>query len=154
MSKFGRRTGPGSPSFIAVARASTMSARSSAKPLHPSLKSERLSLLRNGLSSKESTMSYFPGMQKGNLDSVKADEHGKIKKETVSLQGVSVTRVTFDVGAKWSNDLKGIVRKTTCWIGGVRRRLRAWLRSPIAGIVFRRSSSSTLCVAVPSLHPK
>jgi len=51
-------------------------------------------------------MSYFPGMQKGNLDSVKSDAHGKIKKETVSLQGVSATRVTFDVGAKWSNDLK------------------------------------------------
>src|ERR1700732_1033012 len=46
MSKFGRRAGPGSPSFIAVARACTMSARSSAKSLHPSLKSERLSLLR------------------------------------------------------------------------------------------------------------
>ena len=38
-------------------------------------------------------------MQKGNLDSVKADEHGKIKKETVDLEGVSATRVTFDVGA-------------------------------------------------------
>ena len=32
-------------------------------------------------------MSYFPAMQKGNLDSVKSDAHGKIKKETVSLQG-------------------------------------------------------------------
>ena len=51
-------------------------------------------------------MSYFPGMQKGNLDSATADEHGKIRKETVALNGVSVTRVTFDVGAKWSTDLK------------------------------------------------
>ena len=51
-------------------------------------------------------MSYFPGMQKGNLDSVEADEHGKIKKQTVALEGVSVTRVTFDVGARWSTDLK------------------------------------------------
>jgi hypothetical protein len=33
-------------------------------------------------------MSYFPGMQKGNLDSVKSDAHGKIKKETVTPQGV------------------------------------------------------------------
>jgi len=48
----------------------------------------------------ESTMSYFPGMQKGNLDSVKADEHGKIKKETVILNGVSVTRVILDIFAK------------------------------------------------------
>ena len=39
----------------------------------------------------------------------------------------------------------GIVRKTACRFGGVRRRLGAWLRSPIAGIVFRRSSSSTPC---------
>ena len=59
-------------------------------------------------------MSYFPGMQKGNLDSVKSDEHGKIKKETVSLQGVSVTRVTFDVGAKWSNDLKDYAGTDSC----------------------------------------
>jgi hypothetical protein len=36
---------------------------------------------------KEPTMSYFPAMQKGNLDSIKADEHGRIKKQTVSLQG-------------------------------------------------------------------
>jgi hypothetical protein len=34
-------------------------------------------------------MSYHQGMQKGNLDSVKVDEHGKIKKETVDLEGVS-----------------------------------------------------------------
>jgi hypothetical protein len=40
---------------------------------------------------------------------------------------------------------EGTVRKTACWIGGVRRRLRVWLRSPIAGIVFRRSSSTTPC---------
>jgi len=33
-------------------------------------------------------MSYFPGMQKGNLDSVKSDAHCRIKKETVALQGV------------------------------------------------------------------
>jgi hypothetical protein len=51
-------------------------------------------------------MSYFPGMQKGNLESVRADVHGKIKKETVALQGISVTRVTFDVGAKWSKGLR------------------------------------------------
>ena len=59
-------------------------------------------------------MSYHQGMQKGNLDSVKADEHGKIKKETVDLKGVSVTRVTFDVGAKWSADLKGYAGTNSC----------------------------------------
>jgi hypothetical protein len=61
-------------------------------------------------------MSYFPGMQKGNLDLVKDDEHGKIRKETVTLEDVSVTRVTFDVGAKWSSDLKhyGHIRGSSC----------------------------------------
>jgi hypothetical protein len=32
------------------------------------------------LTEKESMMSYFPEMQKGNLDSAKSDAHGKIKK--------------------------------------------------------------------------
>src|SRR6201987_6190545 len=63
---------------------------------------------------KESVMSYFPEMQKGNLDTVKSDAHGKIKKETVALQGVSVTRVTFSVGAKWSNDLKDYAGTDSC----------------------------------------
>jgi hypothetical protein len=35
--------------------------------------------------------------------------------------------------------------KTACRFGGVRRRLRAWLRSPIAGIVFRRSVALRHC---------
>jgi len=51
---------------------------------------------------------YFPGMQKGNLDSIEADAHGKIKKQTVALSGVSVTRVTFGVDAKWSNRFEGL----------------------------------------------
>jgi mannose-6-phosphate isomerase-like protein (cupin superfamily) len=45
-------------------------------------------------------------MQKGNLDAASADVHGKIKKRTVELEGVSVTRVTFEPGARWSTDLK------------------------------------------------
>src|SRR4051794_27390016 len=62
----------------------------------------------------EFAMGYFPGMQKRNLDSAKADEHGRIKKETVVLKGVSVTRVTFDVGAKWSGDLKHYAGTNSC----------------------------------------
>jgi hypothetical protein len=53
-------------------------------------------------------------MQKGNLDAVDTDRHGKIKKESVILQGVTVTRVTFDVGAKWSNDLKEYAGTESC----------------------------------------
>jgi hypothetical protein len=59
-------------------------------------------------------MSYYPKMQKGSLDAVTADHHGLIKKETVELKGVSVTRVTFDVGAKWSNDLKDYAKTASC----------------------------------------
>lgn len=73
-------------------------------------------------------MSYFPGMQKGNLDSVKADEHGKIKKETVALNGVSVTRVTFDLGAKWSTDLKNYAGTNSCQLPHVALVLSGTLR--------------------------
>ena len=73
-------------------------------------------------------MSYYPGMQKGNLDSVKSDAHGKTKKETVSLQGVSVTRVTFDVGAKWSNDLKEYAGTHSCQLPHVALVLSGTLR--------------------------
>ncbi|PCM43901.1 hypothetical protein [Marinobacter sp. ANT_B65] len=59
-------------------------------------------------------MSYFPEMQKGNLDDMQAESHGRIKKETVELNGVSVTRVTFDVGAKWSEDLKDYAGTCSC----------------------------------------
>jgi hypothetical protein len=45
-------------------------------------------------------------MQKGNLDAVQSDVHGRIAKETVGLEGVSVTRVAFHPGARWSEDLK------------------------------------------------
>jgi hypothetical protein len=59
-------------------------------------------------------MSFSPVMQKGSFDSVRADQHGKIKKESVSLEGVSVTRVTFGVGAKWSQDLKEYAGTESC----------------------------------------
>ena len=53
-------------------------------------------------------------MQIGNLDAASSDHHGKISKQTVSLDGVSVTRVTFGVGAKWSQDLKDYAGTDTC----------------------------------------
>ena len=59
-------------------------------------------------------MGYDPNMQKGNLDSIPADAHGKIVKQTVALNGVSVTRVTFGVGAKWSRDLKDYAGTPSC----------------------------------------
>ena len=59
-------------------------------------------------------MSFSPRMQKGSLDTARPNRHGKITKETVALEGVSVTRVTCGVGAKWSQDLKGYVGTESC----------------------------------------
>ena len=98
-------------------------------------------------------MSYFPGMQKGNLDSVNTDEHGKIKKETVVLKGVAVTRVTFDIGAKWSNDLKDYAGTNSCQLPHVALVLSGTLRvvmddgsemefGPLSNSRTRRASST------------
>jgi mannose-6-phosphate isomerase-like protein (cupin superfamily) len=57
---------------------------------------------------------FYPKMQKGSLDAAAPDRHGRITKETVELKGVSVTRVTFGVGAKWSEDLKEYAGTHSC----------------------------------------
>src|SRR3712207_1039146 len=49
---------------------------------------------------------YNPAMQKASFEAVEPDVHGRISKRTAHLDGVAVTRVTFDVGARWSADLK------------------------------------------------
>ena len=66
-------------------------------------------------------MSFLPVMQKGSLDAAHPDRHVKITKETVSLDGVSVTRVTFGVGASWSHDLKEYARTASCQLPHVAR---------------------------------
>jgi hypothetical protein len=53
-------------------------------------------------------------MQKGNLDAVSADVHGRISKESVVLDGITVTRVTFGPGARWSDDLKSYAGTDSC----------------------------------------
>ena len=53
-------------------------------------------------------------MQKSSLDAAETDVHGKISKQTVELEGVAVTRVTFGVGARWSDDLKPDVGTESC----------------------------------------
>jgi mannose-6-phosphate isomerase-like protein (cupin superfamily) len=59
-------------------------------------------------------MSFSPEMQKGTFGAVRPDRHGKITKETVSLKGVAATKVTFGVGAKWSQDLKAYAGTESC----------------------------------------
>jgi hypothetical protein len=77
---------------------------------------------------KISKMSFLPLMQKGSLDAAPADRHGKIAKQTVSLDGVSVTRVTFGVGARWSQDLKEYAQTETCQLPHVALVLAGTLR--------------------------
>jgi quercetin dioxygenase-like cupin family protein len=45
-------------------------------------------------------------MQRASLDAAAADVHGRIVRESVELDGMTVTRVTFGPGARWSQDLK------------------------------------------------
>ena len=40
--------------------------------------------------------------------------HGRISKRTAQLDGVSVTEVTFGVGARWSEDLKEYAGTESC----------------------------------------
>jgi hypothetical protein len=55
-----------------------------------------------------------PAMQKADLDVVTPDVHGLISKQTAHLEGVEVTRVRFDPGARWSNDLKSYAGTESC----------------------------------------
>jgi hypothetical protein len=57
---------------------------------------------------------YNPAMQKARLADVPLDVHGLISKRTADLDGVSVTEVTFGVGARWSNDLKEYAGTELC----------------------------------------
>jgi hypothetical protein len=53
-------------------------------------------------------------MLKANLDSAEPEVHGKISKQSVTLDTVTAIKVTFDVGAKWSVDLKEYAGTDTC----------------------------------------
>lgn len=57
---------------------------------------------------------YNPAMQKARLNALAPDSHGKISKRTADLDGVSVTQVTFDVGARWATDLKDYAGTDSC----------------------------------------
>ena len=57
---------------------------------------------------------YNPARQKAHLAGVRADVHGLISKKTAELDGVAVTEVTFQAGARWSNDLKAYAGTELC----------------------------------------
>ena len=59
-------------------------------------------------------MALATTMQKGNIDEVDPDVHGRITKASVVLDGVTVTRVTFGPGARWSEDLRAYAGTESC----------------------------------------
>ncbi len=46
-----------------------------------------------------------PEMQKASLDAAAPLVHGRVRRESLTLDGVAVTRVTFGAGARWSEDV-------------------------------------------------
>lgn len=58
--------------------------------------------------------SYNPTLQKATLSEIEPEAHGLISKRTADLDGVSVTQVTFDTGARWSADLKEYAGTELC----------------------------------------
>jgi uncharacterized RmlC-like cupin family protein len=64
---------------------------------------------------KQETQMALPTMQKKNLDHPDGiDTYSLIKKEEVVLDGVTVHRVTFAQGARWSTDLKPYANTASC----------------------------------------
>jgi hypothetical protein len=57
---------------------------------------------------------HNPAMRKASFDTLMPDVHGTISKQTAHLDGVDVTHVTFDVGARWSTDLKPDAGTDSC----------------------------------------
>jgi hypothetical protein len=62
---------------------------------------------------------YNPAMQKARLADVQADAHGLISKKSAELDGVAVTEVTFQAGARWSKDLKAYAGTDLCELAHV-----------------------------------
>jgi quercetin dioxygenase-like cupin family protein len=57
---------------------------------------------------------YNPAMQKAHLADVQADVHRLISKKNAELDGVAVTEVTFQAGARWSKDLSAHAGTELC----------------------------------------
>jgi quercetin dioxygenase-like cupin family protein len=53
-------------------------------------------------------------MRKGSLDAGEVQIHGPIRKRSVTLDGVTVTEVTFGPGARWSLDLAAKAGTKSC----------------------------------------
>ena len=77
-------------------------------------------------------VTFNPAMQSANLDSLPADTHGRISKVSAQLDGVTVTKVTFGIGARWAEDLKDYAGTTLCELPHVAVILSGTLRVQMA----------------------
>jgi len=55
-----------------------------------------------------------PSMQKANLSTAEIQVHGGIRKESLTVDGVEVARVTFAPGARWSTELAAKAGARSC----------------------------------------
>ena len=55
-----------------------------------------------------------PRMAKANLDAAARSAHGGISKQSVTLDGVTATRVVFAPGARWSSDVAHVAGTPSC----------------------------------------
>ncbi len=55
-----------------------------------------------------------PLMQKASLRGAEAQAHGRIQKRSVTLDGVTVTEVTFAPGARWTLDVAPEAKTVSC----------------------------------------
>jgi hypothetical protein len=53
-------------------------------------------------------------MQKASLDAATPQVFGRVRRESLVLDGVAVTRVTFGAGARWSEDVAPRAGTTSC----------------------------------------
>jgi hypothetical protein len=53
-------------------------------------------------------------MQKANLDVAKPHVYARVRKDSLTVDGVTVTRVPFGVGARWSEDVAPVAGTRTC----------------------------------------
>jgi hypothetical protein len=75
---------------------------------------------------------WNPNMQRANIAAIAPDVHGRISKQSAQLDGVTVTRVTFGVGARWSEDLKAYAGTHQCELPHVSLVLSGTLRVVMA----------------------
>jgi quercetin dioxygenase-like cupin family protein len=69
---------------------------------------------REGSSEGRRAASASPLMQKASLRDAVATAHGRVQKRSVTVDGVTVTEVTFPPGARWALDVAPAAKTASC----------------------------------------